>query len=55
MTQENDLQILEIAVSDFDLSLLPTDARKPGSEEFKAAITHFYDEQLVSCPVNTFT
>jgi len=44
--EENDLQVLEIAVYDFDLNLLPVDARSPGSERFKTAVERYYADQL---------
>jgi tetratricopeptide (TPR) repeat protein len=46
MPQRNDLFVLEIAVEDFDLSLIPERTRKPGSKEFEVAVKHFYEEQL---------
>lgn len=46
MPQENDLQVFEIAISDFDLKLIPETARIPGTAQFKSAVERFYESQL---------
>src|SRR4051794_7737139 len=46
MPQDNDLYVFEIAVGDFDLSLIPESSRTPGSQKFEAAVKNFYEDQL---------
>jgi tetratricopeptide (TPR) repeat protein len=46
MPKDNDLYVFQIAVSDFDLNLIPEGARTPGSKKFEAAVTNFYEDQL---------
>jgi tetratricopeptide (TPR) repeat protein len=46
MPIDTDLNVFEIAVSDFDLKLIPAEARSPGTEEFDSAVKNFYEEQL---------
>lgn len=43
-----EVQVFEISPSDFDLELLPTNARVPGSAEFKNAVRRFFDRNLTS-------
>ncbi len=46
MPQDNDLHVFEIAVGDFDLNLIPEEARSPGTEKFESAVKSFYEDQL---------
>ena len=46
MSQDPELKILEIAVSDFDVSGLPESARQPGTPSFEKAVRQFYEERL---------
>lgn len=46
MSIDSELNILEIATSDFDASVLPMDARQVGTTAFETAIRQFYKEQL---------
>jgi len=46
MHTDTDLNVFEIALSDFDLNLIPEEARSPGTEKFEAAVKKFYEEQL---------
>jgi tetratricopeptide (TPR) repeat protein len=46
MPEDNDLYVFEIAVGDFDLSLIPEGARAPGSGKFDAAVKNFYEDHL---------
>jgi Flp pilus assembly protein TadD len=44
--EDNELREFEISVDDFDLNLLPPDARSPGTPKFESAIKHFYEQEL---------
>jgi tetratricopeptide (TPR) repeat protein len=46
MPEDNDLYVFEIAVADFDLTLIPEAARTPGSKKFESAVKGFYEDQL---------
>jgi tetratricopeptide (TPR) repeat protein len=46
MAQDNDLQVFEIPVSDFDLALIPAEHRSPGTAKFESAVKTFYESQL---------
>jgi tetratricopeptide (TPR) repeat protein len=46
MSKDTELRILEIAVSDFDVSQLPAQVRLPGTPVFQEAIRQFYQERL---------
>jgi len=46
MPTDTDLNVFEIAVSDFDPKLIPEEARSPGTEKFESAVKRFYEEQL---------
>ena len=52
MPEENDFHVFEIAVGDFDLNLIPAEARSPGTEKFEAAVKNFYEDQLRKIAVN---
>ncbi len=52
MPEENDFHVFEIAVGDFDLNLIPAEARSPGTEKFEAAVKNFYEDQLRKVAVN---
>jgi tetratricopeptide (TPR) repeat protein len=46
MHTDTDLNVFEIALSDFDPNLIPEEARSPGTEKFESAVKKFYEEQL---------
>lgn len=46
MSMDTELKILELAVSDFDASVLPVGTRQAGTPEFDQAVRQFYQERL---------
>lgn len=46
MTENDELCEFVIAVSDFDLNLIPEEARSPGTEKFEAAVKNYFEDQL---------
>src|SRR3954453_12395762 len=46
MPEDNDLNVFEIALEDFDPNLIPPEARTPGSQRFESAVKTFYEDQL---------